>query len=400
MSTLFRPGIHGERIPEWIEGVKTTVAAFVGFAAGGPVARPIRVLSWRQFAKIYSDPHEPDQGALNAPTYMAKAVNGFFQNGGSTCWVVRVGHEAEGTKSSKSDRVAALHEGIAGLSAIDEVTIVCVPDVVELADEREDTSLRDVQRSLIAHCEEAGNRMAILDSPPALQPEEILDWRTNVAGYDSSFVALYWPWIEVVDTLSNPPIAVPPSGHVAGVWAQTDNDRGVHKAPANESLLAVTGLVSEIGDDEQAALNSAGINCIRSFPGRGIRVWGARTLSSDPEWRYLNVRRLFNFISESILEGTRWVAFEPNDEELWAKLRCSVSGFLAQRWREGALFGASPEEAFYVKCDAETNPADSLETGKVVVEVGIAPMKAAEFTVFRISQFTADAEDVSPVPLV
>jgi hypothetical protein len=198
-----------------------------------------------------------------------------------------------------------------------------------------------------------------------------------------------------MDPLTNQPIYVPRCGHVAGVWARTDNTRGVHKAPANEVVLGVTGLSFQITHDEQGGLNKEGINCIRAFSGRGIRVWGARTLSSDPEWRYLSVRRLFNFIAESIMEGTQWAVFEPNDERLWSSLRISSSNFLTRVWRDGALFGSTPEQAFYVKCDGETNPPDVIEAGQVVVEIGIAPVKPAEFVVFRISQFTAGAAEVS-----
>ena len=193
-----------------------------------------------------------------------------------------------------------------------------------------------------------------------------------------------------MDPLTRRPIMVPPSGHMAGVWARTDNTRGVHKAPANEVVLGVNGLA--LPDHPRGAgrrSTSVGINCIRAFPGRGIRVWGARTLSSDPEWRYLNVRRLFNYISESIMEGTQWAVFEPNDERLWIRLRISVSSFLTRTWREGALFGATPDEAFYVKCDAETNPPDVIDAGQVVIEIGISPVKPAEFVIFRISQYTA-----------
>jgi phage tail sheath protein FI len=160
-------------------------------------------------------------------------------------------------------------------------------------------------------------------------------------------------------------------------------------------VLGVIGLAFNTTHSEQGSLNSSGINCIRAFPGRGIRVWGARTLSSDPEWRYLNVRRLFNYVSESIVEGTQWAVFEPNDERLWTRLRMSSTNFLTRTWRDGALFGASPEQAFFVKCDAETNPPDVVEAGQVVVEIGIAPVKPAEFVVFRISQFTAGAAEVS-----
>jgi len=248
---------------------------------------------------------------------------------------------------------------------------------------------------MIAHCEAMGDRMAILDAPPDLIPQDILAWRMNEAGYDSKFATLYWPWIEVMDPLTNQPLKVPPSGHVAGVWARTDGSRGVHKAPANEVIMGANGLGFQITHDEQGALNKSGINCIRSFPGRGIRIWGARTMSSDPEWRYLNVRRLFNYIAESINEGTQWSVFEPNDDRLWMQLRIAAANFLTRTWRDGALFGATPEQAFYVKCDEETNPPENIEAGQVTVEIGIAPVKPAEFVVFRISQFTAGATEVT-----
>jgi phage tail sheath protein FI len=217
------------------------------------------------------------------------------------------------------------------------------------------------------------------------------------ANFDSKFATLYYPWIEVMDPVAKPPrpILVPPSGHMAGIWARTDSTRGVHKAPANEVILGANGLAFQITGEEQGDLNKNGINCIRTFPGRGIRVWGARTLSSDPEWTYLNVRRLFNYISESIMEGTQWAVFEPNDSGLWLQLRIAATNFLTRVWRDGALFGAVPEEAFFVKCDAETNPPDQIEVGQVVVEIGIAPVKPAEFVIFRISQFSAGAAEVS-----
>ena len=241
---------------------------------------------------------------------------------------------------------------------------------------------------MIAHCENAGDRMAILDCPPDMLPQDILEWRMNTAGYDSKFAALYYPWIEVMNPLTNQPMLVPPSGHVAGVWCRTDATRGVHKAPANEVAMGVNGLGFQITQAEQGGLNKVGINCIRSFPGRGIRIWGARTLSSDPEWRYINVRRLFNYVAESIMEGTQWSVFEPNDEKLWIQLRIAVSNFLTRTWSEGALFGSTPAEAFFVKCDSETNPPEVIEAGQVICEIGIAPVKPAEFVVFRLSQFS------------
>ena len=212
-----------------------------------------------------------------------------------------------------------------GLAAVDEVTMVVMPDIMSLAgDDGDDVQVRDLQGKMIAHCENAGDRMAILDCPPDMLPQEVLEWRMNTAGYDSKFAALYYPWIEVMDPLTNKPMMVPPSGHVAGLWCRTDATRGVHKAPANEVVMGANGLGFQVTHAEQGGLNKVGINCIRAFPGRGIRVWGARTLSSDPEWRYINVRRLFNFVSESIMEGTQWGVFEPNDEKLWIQLRIAA----------------------------------------------------------------------------
>jgi phage tail sheath protein FI len=178
---------------------------------------------------------------------------------------------------------------------------------------------------------------------------------------------------------------------MAGIWARSDDSRGVHKAPANEVVRGAIALELQLTKAEHDQLNPVGINCIRAFPGRGIRVWGARTLSSDPEWRYLNVRRLFNFIEESILEGTQWVVFEPNDHRLWDSVRRTVNAFLRRVWRDGALFGATADEAFYVKCDAENNTQDTIDAGQLIIDIGIAPVKPAEFVIFRIAQFAGGA---------
>jgi phage tail sheath protein FI len=180
---------------------------------------------------------------------------------------------------------------------------------------------------------------------------------------------------------------VPPTGHVAGIWARNDATRGVHKAPANEVVRGAIAPELNITKGEHDQLNPVAVNCIRAFPGQGIRVWGARTLSSDPEWRYLNVRRLFNYVEESILQGTNWVVFEPNDMKLWDSVKRTITMFLRRVWRDGALFGRTPGEAFFVKCDEENNPPENRDAGILTVEIGIAPVKPAEFVVFRISQF-------------
>ena len=280
--------------------------------------------------------------------------------------------------------------GFGGLEAVDEITMVAAPDLMS-AYERgliDDEGLKAVQLGMIAHCELMGDRVAILDPPPGLNAQQIKEWRVDGAGYDSKYAALYWPWVKVFDPRSGTTIFAPPSGHVAGIWGRNDDTRGVHKAPANEVVRGAVTLQTQITKNEHDLLNPIGINCLRSFPGRGIRVWGARTLSSDPAWRYLNVRRLFNYLEESILNGTQWVVFEPNDDALWAKIRRTIAAFLVMEWRKGSLFGLTPDEAFYVKCDRETNPAEAIDAGQVLCEVGVAPVKPAEFVVFRLSQFS------------
>jgi phage tail sheath protein FI len=507
MPTYLTPGVYVEEMPSSskpIEGVGTSVAAFVGLAPGGPVNTPMRISNWSQFARIFGDPQSPQNGPFTEGAYLAHAVYGYFLNGGNLCWVVRVGADGDGatpraalpaaadkgveafrilalegvadpvkvelteepaadggddrtyklivttpaereefdgltlkkgrtyiaTKVNAASKLIKIEEtgaalaegqrvpaagsytlsippvsidkveardfegdvaerrGMGSFAAVDEITMVCLPDLMALAKNGGEAGARDVQGKMIAHCENMGDRMAILDPPPGLRAQDIFEWRMNTAGYDSKMAALYYPWLEVMDPLTNAPIKIPPCGHVAGVWARTDSRRGVHKAPANEVVMGAIGLGFQVTQAEQGALNQNGINCIRVFPGRGIRIWGARTLSSDPEWRYINVRRLFNYVAESIIAGTQWSVFEPNDQRLWMQLKISASNFLKRLWRDGALFGATPQQAYYVKCDDETNPPEVIEAGQVVCEIGIAPVKPAEFVIFRLSQFT------------
>ncbi|MFC4555543.1 phage tail sheath family protein [Georgenia faecalis] len=285
---------------------------------------------------------------------------------------------------------AADRTGFSGLEAIDDITMVAVPDLIAAYEQGavDLETVQAVQVAMIAHCELMGDRMAILDAPPGLSAQQVKEWRVDGAGYDSKFAALYWPYVKVFDPSSGTNRFVPPSGHMAGVWARNDDTRGVHKAPANEVVRGAISLQTNITKAEHDLLNPAGINCIRSFPGRGIRVWGARTLSSDPAWRYLNVRRLFNYLEESILVGTQWVVFEPNDDALWARVRRTISAFLVNEWRKGALFGLTPDEAYYVKCDRETNPSEAIDAGQVTCLIGVAPVKPAEFVVFQLAQFS------------
>ncbi|MGB8858226.1 MAG: phage tail sheath subtilisin-like domain-containing protein [Ilumatobacteraceae bacterium] len=294
--------------------------------------------------------------------------------------------------AGNSDR----REGIDGLVIAEDVTMVMVPDLItaarRIADDGtvsyDETMWKTVQLALINHCEGQKNRMAILDAPPGKNVQQIGEWR-EAAGYDSQYAALYYPWISVNNpaaTNGDKTIMIPPSGHVAGIWARNDNTRGVWKAPANEVVRGALALERDITATEQGTVNMQGVNCIRGFGTRGIRVWGARTLSSNTDWQYINVRRLFNMVETAIMDGTQFAVFEPNDQKLWEGLKRTVSSFLRGLWRDGALFGATAEQAFYVKCDSETNPPESIDQGKVIVEVGIAPVKPAEFVIFRIAQ--------------
>lgn len=291
----------------------------------------------------------------------------------------------------------AKRTGVGGLEEIDEVTMVCVPDAMTAYQNGwiDMEGLKAIQLGVIGHCELMGDRMAILDPPPGLNAQDIKDWRMNIAGYDSKFATLYWPWVKTLDQATGKNTFMPPSGHIAGIWGRNDDTRGVHKAPANEVVRGAIDIEINITRAEHDFLNPVGIDVIRSFPGKGIRVWGARTLSSDPLWRYVNVRRLFNYLEKTILNGTDWVVFEPNDYQLWGRIRRTIASFLVNEWRKGALFGEQPSQSFFVKCDGENNPAEGIDAGQVVCEIGVAPVKPAEFVIFRLSQFSGGTSMVS-----
>lgn len=283
--------------------------------------------------------------------------------------------------------------GITALEALDDVNLVCVPELWLLKERNIFTAPQvvEVQNMIIGHCMRMLYRFAVLDSPPNMDVDGVKDWRMNAGLVDPphGHAALYYPWIKMDDPL-NPGrmIRVPPCGHMAGIYSRSDTQRGVHKAPANEPVLGVIDLDYHVNRAEQEMLNPIGINCIRKFSGRGIRVWGARTLAlTDPSWRYVNVRRIFNYVEDSIERATQWVVFEPNDPLLWGKVRRDVNAFLRTVWLSGALFGNTPDEAYYVKCDAELNPSETRDLGYLFIEIGLAPVKPAEFVVFRISQW-------------
>ena len=278
------------------------------------------------------------------------------------------------------DRGAGRRTGIQAFLDNDIVSLMAIPGVTD----------PNVQLMLVAHCENTGSRFAVLDIPrDARKVEDIIAHR-NI--FDTNYAALYHPWLNVFDPLDKKNISIPPSGSILGIYARSDNARGVHKAPANEVVRGCVGLDCQFNTGEQDILNPKGVNLIRAFAGQGIRVWGARTATSNSSWKYINVRRLFIFIEESIKANTNWAVFEPNDEVLWVRVQRTISVFLTNLWRGGSLAGTSPEEAFFVHIGRDTMSQDDIDNGRLICVIGVAPVKPAEFVIFRISQKTADAE--------
>jgi hypothetical protein len=288
------------------------------------------------------------------------------------------------------DHGPGARRGIEGLIDEADIDLLVLPDLMAAYERsRRFHTLRDVevvQDAAIAHCERSRCRFAVLDLPPGCDHEEALRWRRQ---YDSAHAALYYPWVVVLEG-GGRRRTVPPSGHIAGIIARSDRDHGVHKAPANEVVEGIVDLDMLLQDAHLARLNDAGVNCLRPFAARGLRVWGARTASSDPEWRYVNVRRTVSTIAADIEEGTQWAVFEPNDRRLWKRLTRLVVAYLAQLRERGMLAGETPEQAFFVQCDAETNPPDSIDRGMLVARIGLAVTRPVEFIVFRLSQRLED----------
>jgi len=480
-----RPGVFVEEVPpgeQPIQAVGTSTGAFVGIAEKGALDKPKLVTNWSQFVK--------DFGAHRRDSFLAHAVQGFFLNGGSRCFVVRVASAtaaiastvlqdrasppedtlrvqalnegewgnrlsldtADGTKIpatefmlivkldgevvetwddlsldpeaenyveavvnddsaylqvtdlesataepdnrpavqvgtplvggadgasdiTDSDYVgnSADRSGLYAFDTVDEINNLCVPGV----------STQTVVQAALDYCDGRGDCGFIVDSPEGGDP---ISTKTFRELFDSSRGYYYFPRIKALDPLTKRVKVIPPSGHIAGVFARSDGERGVHKAPSNEVVRGAVGLEHEVTDGEQEILNPAGVNCIRVFRGRGIRIWGARTMSSDRSLTHIHKRRFLMFVEESVSESTQWIVHEPSDERLWGKIVRSVSAFLRRQWLEGALFGST--EAYYVKCDAETNPPEVRAAFQVITEIGVNIVETAEFVVFRIAQWS------------
>jgi len=384
MPEYLSPGVYVEEVESGarpIEAVGTSTAGFVGQAPrlDARVNEAVAVTSWTQFRNIYV-------GEKDKSTPLAQAVLGFFLNGGARAYIVNTGSE---------DVIAGGGKGLDVLERIDDVSLIAAPGKI-------DAKSYD---ALLTSAETTGDRFAILDSPLRVADINRLTQVARVSDAppapdgegkgglrarqsDQGCGAQFAFGIVARDALDPTKIVETyPSGYVAGIFARTDFRRGVHKAPANETVRGALDVTQAITKADQAVLNPAGVNALRFFSREGVKLYGARTLAaSASENRYIPVKRLMMLIRLSIERGTGWVVFEPNDRFLWAKIRRDISAFLTILWRQGALMGATPEEAFFVKCDAETNQPETIDAGQVITVVGVAPVKPAEFVIFRIGQ--------------
>jgi phage tail sheath protein FI len=370
MPTYATPGVYKEDLfPAPVAELRTAVPAFLGFAEKGPSNIPQALTLRPQFEQHFGEPLSNG--------YLTSAVRGFFENNGDLCYVVRLDEAV--------DAVTALRQGLDALASLDTIDLVGAPDIMRprqpenLPPNRDE--VRTMQAVVLDHCDKLGDRFALLDSLPGAGLEEVVQQRRGLSGTNGG---LYYPWVRVPGGPALTNGFVPPCGHVAGVYARSDQRVGVHKAPANDVLQGVLDLEVNLTNAQQDLLNPEGINCLRAFPGRGIRVWGARTLSREPTWTYINVRRLFLTAGRWIVRNMAGAAFEPNDPKLWARIGRELTAYFNGLFRRGALRGRTPQEAFYIKCDAETNPPDVRDAGMVVTEIGLAPSLPDEFVVMRV----------------
>jgi len=295
----------------------------------------------------------------------------------------------QGSNHDNPNPVQLPQNGLLAFESVDDISIVAAPGAATgWATPPQTEAGQAINGMVITHCETMLYRVAAIDTPPALLPADALDYRNNRS---SNYAALYYPWITISSPIDGTPLSVPPAAYMTGIWARSDSNYGVIKAPANEVVRSAVDFELRINKAQQELLNPEGVNCLRFFPGAGFLVWGARTISDDPEWKYLSIRRYFCYLEKSIDEGTQWVVFEINGPALWDRVRHTVEGFLLNEWKSGALLGATPAQAYFVKCDASTMTQDDLDNGRLVCLIGVAAAKPAEFVIFRIGQWTASA---------
>ena len=383
MPTYRTPGVYREEVflaPA--AELRTGVPAFLGYAGEAseeadrvPANEAKMLTSWPQFGQHF--------GPSLSNGYLAYAARGFFEQGGDLCYVVRLDDTLDAQK--------ALSDGLDALAPLDTIDLICAPDIMRPHEDGtapDESEVVAMQAAVLKHCDTRGDRFAILDAPRGASVSDVQQHpgKLRQQGTSGTNGALYFPWIRVLDGPAATGGFIPACGHVAGVYARSDQRTGVHKAPANEVLEGVLDLEINLTNAEQDVLNPAGVNCLRAFPGRGIRVWGARTLAGEEsaDWTYVSVRRLFLTAGRWIERNMSNVVFEPNEPRLWAQISRDLTAYFNDLFRRGALKGRTPQEAFYVKCDAETNPPEVRDAGMVVTEIGLASTVPSEFIVVRI----------------
>ena len=380
-----QPGIYVEEVPSLVSrviaGVETSVTAFVGHLSQGVTDQPVKINSFADFSREF--------GGLDRNSPLSYAVHHFFLNGGGRALVVRVG--SDGSTPIRDELMGTTPStGMNALQDAGDFNLLCIPETFDLPD----AEAAAVAEAAIAFCE-SRRAFYLVDPPKARTVSDIVSWVDGLAR--SQYAAIYFPALQIPDPLDNRvTLSIAPSGSVAGVYARTDGNRGVWKAPAglDASLNGIAGLAILMSDAENAAINSQRINALRRFPVNGHVVWGARTLagadSQGSEYKYVPVRRLASYIAESIHRGTQWTVFEPNDESTWSKVRLDVGNFMQGVFRDGALQGNSPNDAYFVRCGPDTTTQADMANGIMAIEVGFAPTKPREFLVVRIQQRVGD----------
>ncbi len=374
MIVYSTPGVYRQDVfPPPAPTFLTGVPCFLGYSTISTketVNTPHRLTLWPQFQAQFGG--QPDGG------YLADAVRGFFENDGLMCYVVSLDDASAGSS------VDALQRGLDALDDIDDVDLICAPDIMRAVDGATQPNLEAVmplQRKLLDHCQLRGDRFAILDSLPTTDTAKVLEQAQSRGDYG----AMYYPWLYLgKDPGTQQPRYAPPCGHIAGIYSRSDGRVGVHKAPANEEIEGVLDLRTTVSTVDAAELYAVGVNCLQAFPGRGIRAWGARTLSDDSSWQQVNARRVFITISRWVEQFMTELTHESNDVRLWVRIMREVTAYLDALFQSGALRGATPDEAFFVKCDSETNPRSVIDAGMVVTHIGVALAAPAEFVVVRI----------------
>ena len=379
MPEYLHPGVYIQEIdsgPRPIEGVPTSTAAFLGETERGPLT-PRLVTSYSEYERSFG-------GVFHPRKFMPHAINGFFENGGKRLFVCRVeGKDAAPPTVADYETRLAWLENPTGVDAVAlrAISLVYAPNASAA-----------VAKAVVGHCEKMRYRFAVIDCEEGQSAAANLKPFASIAG--SSYGAFYYPWIVTPEPGSGTRTLTPPGGHVLGIYARSDTERGVFKAPSNEVVQGALDVEFNVTEAMQDVLNPKGVNVIRRFPGRGIRVWAARTMASDAEWKYINVRRLLIFLERSIDEGTQWAVFEPNDERLWGCVTDTIRQFLRAQWRAGALQGQTEQDAFFIKCDRTTMTQDDIDNGRLICLVGVATMRPAEFVIFRIVKMTSEVDSV------